>query len=197
MDAYFEAGPAFGSGAHPSTQLTLAALAECAAGLDARSRILDFGCGSGILLLAASRLPHALLVGVDRLPVAVETTRRNLSRSGVAATVLRGDRPDHASIARLGPFDLVLANLLAELHIPLLQGYARILAPGGEIVLSGILRWQTGDVEAAAEACGLRTRGRFELDDWAALVLAPHVEEADAQVHVAGEQGEQRGEPEQ
>jgi len=136
-------GLAFGTGSHPTTRLCLKWLE---ANLKAGETVLDYGCGSGILAIAAARLGASGVVGVDIDPQAVEAARDNASRNKVEADFrLSGDLPD-------GRFDVVVANILTnplKALMPLLAGRTR---PGGHIVLSGILEGQAAEVMAIYSA---------------------------------------------
>ncbi len=158
-------GLAFGTGTHPTTRMCLrwlAARAAAAAGRPAEhiersgsgERLLDYGCGSGILAIGAALLGHgvwrapgaaasgSLIDAVDIDPAAVQATRDNAERNGVA---LRAGLPEQAE----GRYDLVLANILAsplKLLAPLLAGH---VAPGGWLVLAGILQRQAEELQAA------------------------------------------------
>ncbi len=136
-------GLAFGTGTHPTTRMCLRWLARQAPRAAARwHRVLDYGCGSGILAIAASKLGARGVDAVDIDPAAVRSTADNAARNGVA---LRATLPDGAS----GPYPLVLANILAtplKLLAPLLTGH---LAPGGWLVMAGILERQAEELRAA------------------------------------------------
>jgi ribosomal protein L11 methyltransferase len=135
-------GLAFGTGSHPTTRLCLEWLA---ANVKGGESVLDYGCGSGILAIAAARLGAGEVSGVDVDATAIEASRANAKRNAVEAWF---GAPD-ALAAR--PFDIVVANILANpLHLlaPLL---ARRVAPRGCIVLSGILETQATMVAAAYE----------------------------------------------
>jgi len=134
-------GLAFGTGTHPTTGMCLRWLAgkPASAGLD---RVLDYGCGSGILAIGAALLGAAAVDAVDIDPAAVQSTRDNASRNGV---VLQPGLPDQAR----GAYTVVLANILAtplKLLAPLLSGH---VAPGGWLVMAGILERQADEVRAA------------------------------------------------
>jgi len=133
-------GLAFGTGTHPSTLLCLRWLAGC---LAAGASVLDYGCGSGILAIAAAKLGAAAAVGVDIDPQAVATSRANAGINRVSATF---GSPDELGT---GAFDIVLANILAgplEMLAPVLATRVRT---GGSVVLSGILDQQAAGVLAA------------------------------------------------
>jgi len=137
-------GMAFGTGTHPTTRMCLRWIArEGAAERLGGSRVLDYGCGSGVLAIATGLFGAVSIDAVDIDPAAVETTRANAAANGV---VLRAALAD-ALVE--GHHDVVLANILAtplKLLAPLL---AARLAPGGALVLSGILATQAAELQAA------------------------------------------------
>jgi ribosomal protein L11 methyltransferase len=128
-------GLAFGSGTHPTTALCLAWLDS----LDLTGKtVLDFGCGSGILALAALKLGAARAVGVDNDPQAVLATRDNAERNGVGERI-GVHTPDAEPIAT---YPVVVANILAVALDALAETLAARVTPGGVIALSGILQGQ-------------------------------------------------------
>jgi ribosomal protein L11 methyltransferase len=160
-------GMAFGTGLHPTTRLCLAALEGVAdRGRLENARVLDVGCGSGILAIAAVRLGARRALGVDTDPIAIEATTANARRNRL---VRRID-------ARLGslptgeaPFDVVVANLIAGVLVPLAPALRDELRPGGVLVASGIFTDREGDVRAAFETAGLVVNGRRVEGEWVAL----------------------------
>ena len=161
-------GMAFGTGLHPSTRLCLAALEGLAgaAGLDGR-RVLDVGCGSGILSLAAAKLGAGSVLGVDTDPIAIEATVANARRNRVVRRV----RARLGSVpTREEPFDVVLANLIASILLALAAELAAELRPGGVLVASGIFLDREPEVRGGFEAAGLRIAARGAEGDWVALV---------------------------
>lgn len=138
-------GLAFGTGTHPTTSLCLHWLA----GQDLRGRrVLDYGCGSGILAIAAARLGAAEVVAVDIDEQATRATRENAGRNGVAERI---STPAMHAIDN-GPFDIVLANILAKPLIQLAPTLAALAAPGAPLILSGLLSRQINDVSQAYDA---------------------------------------------
>ncbi len=161
---------AFGTGAHATTRLCLELLLELADGAAepsgvARGPLLDLGCGSGVLAIAAAQLGWNPVLAVDFDPLSVEATRANAAVNGVALDVARCDlRSDPIPAA-----PTVLANLLR----PLLLDYgARLAEPPGTLIASGLLTHEADEVAAAFAAHGLRERCRRERGEWAALLLA-------------------------
>lgn len=157
-----EPGMAFGTGHHETTRLALAALARH---LRPGEKVLDLGTGSGILAIAAAKL-GAEAVGVDVdasvLPQAEENARRN----GVQVRFLLGSLEEALP---LGPFGLVVANLFAELHQDLAPLYPQALAPGGRLLLTGILREKAEGVRGAMGEAGLKPLEEVAEGDWVLL----------------------------
>ena len=135
-------GMAFGTGTHPSTRLVLRFLAHAVRGGE---RVLDYGCGSGILAIAAAKLGAAAADAVDVDPGALDTAAENARANGVALRVaLPGE-------TLADDYDMVLANILAQPLILLAPVLARKTRPGGLIALSGLLASQAAEVAAAYE----------------------------------------------
>jgi ribosomal protein L11 methyltransferase len=160
-------GMAFGTGLHPTTRLCLELVEDLAdRGVIERGRVLDVGCGSGILALAAARLGAATVLGVDPDPIAIEATTLNARRNRLVRRV-RARRGSIPSGER--PFDVVLANLIASLLVELAPALREELVPGGTIVASGIFVDREEDVRRAFEAAGLGIAERRVEGDWVAL----------------------------
>ncbi|MFV8753253.1 50S ribosomal protein L11 methyltransferase [Nannocystaceae bacterium ST9] len=166
-------GRAFGTGLHESTRLCLQALVELAGKLEPRT-LIDLGCGSGILGLAALQLfptlEHALLVDHD--PESTETARENAELNSLGdrvetREVLLGEGDTTRMLA--GPHALVLANIRPSVLIPCAPAIVELLAPGGALVLSGILV-EEGDEVRAAYPSLIEVERRRE-NDWVALIL--------------------------
>lgn len=167
VEVVIDPGRAFGHGAHPSTRLVLAALDGLIAGGE---RVLDVGCGSGVLAIAALALGAGTAVGVDIDPAAVAATRDNAVRNGVAGRLeVLGPAADLAGAA--GPFDLVLANMLLHDLVGVAPGVAGRLAPGGAVAVSGVLAGQRGDLVAAYRAAGLAPVAERAEDGWSGVIL--------------------------
>ncbi|WP_286220893.1 50S ribosomal protein L11 methyltransferase [Marinobacter apostichopi] len=138
-------GLAFGTGTHPTTALCL----EWLDGQDMQNRqVTDYGCGSGILGLAALLLGADHVVGVDTDPQALDASRENARRNGVADDRLTLYLPENEPNSAV---DVMLANILAQPLIGLAPHLAKLTKPGGDLVLSGILSHQAREVMAAYE----------------------------------------------
>jgi ribosomal protein L11 methyltransferase len=160
-------GMAFGTGLHPTTRLCLAGVEALAdRGLLSGARVLDVGCGSGILAIAALKLGASRAVGLDTDPIAVEATDANARRNGLVrrVSVREGSLPSGEP-----PFDVVLANLIAGVLVPLAPALGEELRPGGALLASGIFIDREAEVRAAFEASGLGVRSRTVEGDWVAL----------------------------
>ena len=168
-----DAGRAFGTGHHDSTALALLLLER----LQPRYRqpnLLDLGCGSGILALAALRLwPGAAVLAADIDPqsvaVAQENRRINRIAGDFRAVVSNGLR--QADLQGAAPYDLILANILTRPLLMMAQEIARALAPGGHLILAGFLEGDRVRLEARYRALGLALVARQGRGGWSALLL--------------------------
>ena len=168
-----EAALAFGSGHHESTQGCLEALSALAEERRA-GEVLDLGCGSGILAMAAARLwPDCRVLASDIHAVSVAVARENAALNGVAGqvTAIESDGYQAAEIAARAPYDLIFSNILAKPLIAFAPALARHLAPGGRAILAGLLAREGAAVLAAHEAEGLRLVASRDLGEWRCLVL--------------------------
>ena len=174
-------GMAFGTGTHETTRLCLEAIERYWRG----GRLLDVGTGTGILAIAAAKLrPGSRVVGIDVDPDAIEIARVNALVNEVTQSVefLEAQTGDF-SRARLqlrasgnggrgsdNAFDVVVANLTAEVIVDLIDALRACLVPDGVLILSGILTDLAADVEDALDDAGLETMERREAGEWCALV---------------------------
>jgi ribosomal protein L11 methyltransferase len=165
-----EAGAAFGTGHHGTTVGCLLAFDRL---LKSRrfGKVLDVGCGTGVLALAAARTGSRTVVGVDIDPVSVRIARENAILNGARARFVHASGLDHDAVRAAGPYDLVFANILAPPLVALAQDIKRGLRPGGVAILSGLLRVQERRVLAAYRSRGFGLVSRLRRDAWSALVL--------------------------
>ena len=165
-----DAATAFGTGEHATTRGCLKAFATVAKG----RRVLDMGCGTGILSIAAAKSWRVPVFASDIDPEAARVARINAKRNRVASLVRVAAGPGyrHREIARRAPFDLVFANILARPLMDMAPDLARVLAPRGCAILSGLLARQEAAVLAAHRAQGLYLRRRIALEGWHTLVVA-------------------------
>ncbi len=167
-----DASTAFGTGRHQSTQGCLLALQDLARRIRPR-RALDMGCGSGILAIAMAGLWPIRVTAVDNDLESLARTRVHAAMNHAAnrLRVLLSDGYGHRAVARGGPYDLIVANILARPLAAMAPDLRRHLAPGGRAVLAGLLVPQEGQVLARHRALGLALTGRIVLGDWVTLML--------------------------
>ncbi len=156
---HLDPGLAFGTGTHPTTRLCLEWLDG--AGLDGNG-VLDFGCGSGVLGIAAALLGAESVLCMDYDPQAVWATDQNAERNGVAERVRarEGDRP------AAGAWDVVIANILAGILERLAPELVAAVKPGGRLLLTGILEEQADSVQARYREAGLDLRVSGATEGW-------------------------------
>lgn len=168
-------GMIFGTGAHASTKLCMAALEQAVRGGE---RVIDLGSGSGILSFAALLLGAATALGVDIDPKAEDIARENAALNGLGPdrfeAVTADVIADEARMRQLaaGGYDIVLANIVADVIIPLAPVVPHFLRPNGIFLCSGVLETRLPDVRRALEDAGLRVTGSAMMDDWCQLTAA-------------------------
>jgi len=158
-------GMAFGTGTHSSTQLCLRLLEKR---VRPETRVLDLGCGSGILALSALLLGANRAFGVDIDDVAVRVARENAALNGVAAKAKfeRGNLAEGIN-ERYG---LILINITADIILPLIPDLPRVLAPGGEVIASGIISSRAREIGDAMRGAGFTVAERLENEGWVAFL---------------------------
>jgi ribosomal protein L11 methyltransferase len=174
-----DAGRAFGTGQHETTSGCLVALNRMKDQGLAFSNVLDLGTGTGLLAFAALRLwPAARAAASDIDPVSIEVSEENaavnrlkLGRARGQIELIVADGMDHPRLKARGPYDLVIANILAGPLIELAPAVAAALDPGGRLILAGLLDSQAAGVAAAYRRQGLMLAGRIDRGEWPTLVM--------------------------
>jgi ribosomal protein L11 methyltransferase len=170
-------GMAFGTGLHPSTQLCLMAMENV---VRPGQRVLDAGCGSGILSIGAARLGAAKVDAFDVDPTAVHATRENaaLNRLSVPINAVESAGPDenpfwNPAAGSRPVWDVILVNILPHVIVGLLKkGLHTHLVPAGRMILAGIIEEREAEVVAALAERGLAVADRLTQDDWVTFVAA-------------------------
>lgn len=144
INVYLDPGLAFGTGTHATTAMCLAALDDAVRGGE---RVVDYGCGSGILAIAALRLGASSALGVDNDPQALTASRDNAERNQIEASSLEILFPESPGIdAWVGGSDLVVANILAGPLLTLADELIALMTPGAKLLLTGILTEQAPEL---------------------------------------------------
>lgn len=167
-----DAGTAFGSGTHPTTATCLIAMAALAKHKNV-NRILDLGCGSGILAFAAASLWPARIIATDIDPEAVRvaTQNANINHLGHKITTICSNGFRHQMIRRNAPFDMIVANVLARPLMSMSRDVVAALLPGGYVILSGLMIRDAPWVVAKYGARGLVLNDQWSQDGWTTLMM--------------------------
>lgn len=170
---YMDPGMAFGTGTHETTTLCLRVATDLV--VPAKTRLLDVGTGSGILAIAAMKLGAKEVLAVDLDPQAVQIAQANAKENGLSTELATGQLRIAASdLLQAVPagerFELIMANLLADLVIKVAPAIPGILAQGGCFVASGIVKHQAQDVRAALLSAGFSRTSQETLGDWVVLL---------------------------
>ncbi|MBN1606456.1 MAG: 50S ribosomal protein L11 methyltransferase [Polyangiaceae bacterium] len=165
-----ETGPGFGDGRHPTTVLCMQGLAALAPRKQGVWRMLDFGSGSGILAIAAAKLgAHATAIEIDEQ--AIEHARANARLNSVSGRIALGRSLEPTD----GAFELVVANILRQVLLDHAPALAARIAPGGALVLSGLLSTDVPEVSVRyASLFGGRRPEIYERGEWRALAWRAH-----------------------
>jgi ribosomal protein L11 methyltransferase len=160
-------GMAFGTGQHETTRMCIEALERA---VTSRARVLDAGCGSGILSIVAAKLGARAVAALDIDDVCVRVTRENARANGVEAAV----RAQQGSLGDAWPFDapstggfdVVVANIIARVIVEMAPALVEALADGGRLIVSGVIEEREAEVRAALGAAGARIDCVRAMGDW-------------------------------
>ncbi len=161
-------GLIFGTGSHPTTRMCLEALEDIAPGA---KKVLDLGCGSAILAIASLLLGAKKAAGVDVDPLAPDVARANAALNGLGPDRFEAFCGDAADF-KGGNYDLVLANIVADVILSILPSVPEMLAPGGRFVCSGIIEGREAEIVRAAEANGLAVLCHLTEDGWYCYIMS-------------------------
>jgi ribosomal protein L11 methyltransferase len=161
-----EPGMAFGTGTHATTQLCLEALETIPL---AGASVLDVGCGTAILSIAAGKLGASRVLGIDIDPVAVKAAEANVADNGETERI-RIVQGDLLSPSLESGYDVLVANILRDILIRMMPQAAEKLKPGGSILLSGFVTEQEDAIRQSMSQCGFEVERRLCKEDWVALV---------------------------
>lgn len=164
---FLEPGYAFGTGHHPSTRLAACALEDIFKAVGhCPQKILDVGCGSGILSLLCAKLGASEVLGIDINPDAVETARRNVIRNNLVQSV----RITDTGLKEIrDQFDLIVANVTPSVMSILAEYFPGLLKPGGQLVISGFQAVQADDLEGMLQKIGFKLLDKYEEGSWKAM----------------------------
>jgi ribosomal protein L11 methyltransferase len=164
VEIILDPGMAFGTGTHPTTQLCLEAIERL---LKTGESVVDLGCGSGILAIAAAKLGAGYIYAIDNDAVAVASAAENLARNNTSDQIelAIGSLPEVLALEKT--FDFALVNILARVIIPMCDaGLGHIVCPGGKAIFSGLIETQVDEVEGALRKTGLEPYQRHQIQDW-------------------------------
>ena len=172
LPIWMDPGMAFGSGTHPTTQLSLALLERCLEESQP-GRMIDVGCGSGILSIGAAKLGVNQVLGVDIDPDAIEIASENAKTNRMSGSISFQEGSVKELLVQKGGSDgvlLVTANIIAPVLVDLFgEGLGDLVLPGGRLILSGILGEQLPEIQQNLDRTGFTLSVQLRQEDWIAL----------------------------
>jgi ribosomal protein L11 methyltransferase len=169
---FMEAGQAFGTGSHETTNGCLLAIDALADSISPKE-ILDLGCGSGVLAIAMAKVWDAHIIASDIDPISTDTTIENIIANNISSNLIAitSDGFEDVRLTERAPYDLIVANILAKPLQELAPAITNHLNDNGTLVLSGLLKIQEAAVLSAYEAMGWELEKRFPINEWHTLQL--------------------------
>lgn len=161
-------GRAFGTGTHPTTSLCIKLMEE---NIKAGDRVIDVGTGSGILMVAAEKLGASEIIGTDIDPMAVEVATENLELNKVDSSKAKAYAGDLVSIVKEDKFDVVVANILADVLLILLKDISKVARKDGLVIFSGIIEDKLEEMKRAIEDVGLEILEIKAEKEWRAILM--------------------------
>lgn len=159
-------------GLHPSTISCIEAL-QWLHGREPFKNIAEIGCGNGILSAVAASIWQANVLAADISPKAIEDTKKNIADYKLESliTPIRSDGFTHKDISANAPYDLVIANLLAELQLRMAPDIKKHCRTGGYLLLSGILEWKSAEIEQAYTSLGFEIQHKIINSPWTSYIF--------------------------
>lgn len=161
-------GRAFGTGSHPTTSLCLKLMEEV---IKPRDSVIDVGTGSGILMIAAERLGASEIYGTDIDEMAVAAAKENLELNSIDSTKAKVYKGDLISVVKDKKFDVVVANILADVLLILIKDISKVVKKGGKIIFSGIIEDKCDIVKKEVENLGFEVAQVKQDKEWRALLI--------------------------
>jgi len=165
---HIDPGMAFGTGTHPTTAMCIAMIEE---NLKTGQTLLDVGTGSGILMIAAGLLGVSAMSGIDTDEVAVQVAGENLEKNKISPQIYHLEQTtlDQYQDRGTGPFDLVVANIIAEIILEIITDIKQRIKPGGTAILSGIITEKKGAIVEKLQQNGFAVTEIREEGEWTAI----------------------------
>ena len=161
-------GRAFGTGSHPTTSLCLKLMEE---NISEGDSVIDVGTGSGILMIAADRLGASEIYGTDIDELAVESAKENLELNKISEEKAKVDKGDLISVVENKKFDVVVANILADVLLILLHDISKVVKPNGKIIFSGIIEDKCELLKREVESLGFTVEEIKADKEWRAMLI--------------------------